>query len=132
MKAVPLALVFGVLVNACHRPASNDRTLGAELVGTWRWAAGTQGGGGATVLGADGKFVSKSTNRWASGSKEFSYEGRWDVKDGILTFSYLKTSEPKYMPVGKSDRMEIIRVDERELALLDFSENRTNILWRRN
>lgn len=82
------------------------------------------------MLGAEGKFVSRSTNRWAGGSKEFSYEGTWELKDGILTFTYLKTSERKDMPAGKSERLEIIRVDDTQLVVLDWSENRTNILWR--
>ena len=76
--------------------------------------------------------MSKSTNRWTGGSKEFSYEGTWDVKDGVLTLTYVKTSEPKSMPVGKLERWPIIRADDRELAVLDSSENRTNILLRSN
>ena len=94
------------------------------------WAVGSQGGGGATTLAADGTFVSKSTNRWTGGSKQFSYEGTWEIKDGVLAFTNVKTSEPKFMPVGKLDRLQIIRADDRELAFLDSSENRTNILKR--
>ena len=51
------------------------------------------------------------------------------MKDGVLTFTYVKTSEPKYIPAGKEDRYQIIRVRDRELAIL-ISENQTNILQR--
>jgi hypothetical protein len=132
MRFVPFAIVLGMVVTACHRPASSDDALRQKLVGTWVWSIGTEGGVGATTLAPDGSFVSKSMNRWPGGSKEFSYEGRWEIKDGLLTFTYLKTSEPEAMPVGKLEHLEIIRADNRELALLDSSENRTNILRRSN
>lgn len=131
MKLLPLALVVVGLANGCDRRNSGDSTLGQKLVGTWVWPVGSEGGAGATTLGADGRFVSRITNRWAGGSKEFNYEGTWGVEHGILTFTYIKTSEPTYMPAGKVDHSQILGVRDPELALLD-SDNRTNTLKRSN
>jgi len=88
---------------------------------------------GFTTFAANGNFVHKSTNPWANGSKEFSYEGTCQLQHEILIFTYTKTSEPKYMPVGKVERCQIIRAEEEELALWSGkSENSTNILRRIN
>lgn len=132
MKPLRLVMLLSVVLTACNQSVSGDNDLHRKLVGTWVWAIGAQGGGGVTTLAADGSFISKSTNRWTGGSKEFRYEGKWKAGEGVLTLTCLKTSEPEHIPVGKLDRFKIVRADNRELAILDSSENRTNILQRRD
>jgi len=98
---------------------------------TW---GGQEPSEGVTTLAPDGKFVSNSTNRWSSGSREFAYEGTWQVKDGILNLTYTKTSESKVMPVGRIEHCKIIRLNEDELAncqVLDGTLGTTNYLKRR-
>ena len=115
--------------------SSTDGKLGEKLLGTWTWGGEKPtGSGGVTILTPDGKFVSGSTNRWRSGSREFAYEGTWHVKDGILNFTYAKTSEPIAMPAGRIEHYNIIRLDEDELAIcevLDGSLGTTNSLKRK-
>jgi hypothetical protein len=126
VKLVLSILTFCMLLVACRRSSPTDSALRQKIVGTWQISYGV------TILAANGNFVCKATNRWSTGSKEFSYEGTWQLQDGILIFTYTKTSEPKYMPVGKVERCQVIRAEEQELALFFPSENETNILRRIN
>jgi hypothetical protein len=121
-----------MLLIACRRSSSGDSALRQKIVGTWGWTPEGRTSGGVTTFSANGNFVSKSTNRWATGSKEFSYEGTWRIQDGILISAYTKTSEPKYMPIGKVDRCQVIRAEDRDLVVFVPSENSTNILHRIN
>ena len=128
-----------VTLAACQRRdvssmSPTDAKLREKLLGTWTWGGEPEGSAGVNTLAPDGKFVSSSTNRWSSGSREFAYEGTWQVKDGILHLTYTKTSEPKDMPVGRIERYKIIRIDAEELAdcqMLDGSLGATNSLKRK-
>ena len=133
VKLVLSILTFCMLLVACRRSSPADSALHQKIVGTWAWTpVEAQTSGGVTTFAANGNFVFKGTNRWATGAKEFSYEGTWQIQDGILIFTLTKTSEPKYMPVGKVDRCKIIRADDRDLMLFAPSENSTNISHRIN
>ena len=132
MKFVVLTIVLGLIATACRQPSSPDAALRQKLVGTWVFTAGTKGGGGVTTFDADGNSVTDITNRWTGGSKEFHYQAKWKIKNANITFTYVKTSEPEYLPVGKSEHCQILKVDEQELVFLDSSDNHTNILQRSN
>src|SRR5882724_12090062 len=118
VKLVLSILTLCMLLVACRRSSPADSALRQKIVGTWEMPRKDGASVGFTTFAANGNFVHKSTNRWATGSKEFSYEGTWQLQDGILIFTYKKTSEPKYMPVGKVERCQVIRAEDRDLVLL--------------
>lgn len=108
-----------------------DRGLEQKVLGTWIYGDDKPGvgwSGGVTTLLQNRTFASRSTNRWAGGSKEFAYQGTWRVVEGVVVFTYTESSEPKDVPVGSSNRYEIVRLDEQELTTMDLSSGMTN-LW---
>ena len=91
------------------------------MIGTWK-----SGAEGNVNISSDGSFSSKF---YSSNKLIVSYEGIWQVKDGVWITTITKASGTRhYDPVGTVDRMKIIRVDDHELVT-DWG-HQTNLLSR--
>jgi hypothetical protein len=135
MKWVLRILTLSICLTACGRRqetqlSTAEKALRQQLLGTWISGVEKPGigwSGGVLTMRQDSTFVSRYTNRWANGSKEFAYEGTWTVKDRAVLFTYTKTSELKVVPAGTTDHCQIVRLDDQEFAWQDLSRGITNI-----
>jgi hypothetical protein len=135
MKRLLQLLILPILLTSCgKRPggqvSATDTPLAEKVVGTWIQGEDKPGigwSGGVTTIRRDRTYTSRSTNRWNGGSREFAYEGTWAVQGQVLLFTYTKSTEPKGYPVGSTQRCEIVRLDDRELASRDLSQDVTKV-----
>lgn len=86
------------------------------------WAYNSNSTQCTIVLDSNGSFRTTVTNT----SKQFSYEGKWEISNGILITTLTNTSEPKYEPPGRIDRFKILRLDESELVYKDEDKGDSN------
>ena len=71
-----------------------------------------------------------SAREKTAGAKEVVNEGMWGVPEGLLVFTYTKSTDPKVASGRRVDRYLVVRVDDQELALSDTSRRETNVLHR--
>jgi hypothetical protein len=128
-------LVLSLALSSCGKHheeqlSASDTALREKLVGTWTFGEEKPGiglSGGVTTFLPEGTFTSRSTNRWDGGSRQFAYEGTWTVKEGVVIVRHTKSSQPKDVPVGSGGRLQIVRLDGREVAWRDLSLNVTKV-----
>ena len=111
-------------------PGADKSTLDPRLQGPWTWDEKDSGSGSLTFA-PDGSYATRSTNRVGTGSKVVANEGRWGVKDGVLVFTYTRSTDPKVASGRRVDRYRVVRVDDKELALSDLVQSETNVFHRR-
>ena len=58
------------------------------------------------------------------GFKVFILGGKWEVEEKLLTIKVTSSSEPKLMPIGLKLSMEILFIDNVEIHLKDFMNNK--------
>jgi hypothetical protein len=121
--------LLGLLIMGCGR---RDALLHKQLTGTW-----VRGDSGVMTINSDGSFHSRWTNTLTNTTKEWIYDGTWDVRDGFLITTTMKSearNTTNSEAIGSVDHFTIIRVDATHLVTeltgeKDFGE--TNYFVRR-
>ena len=103
--------LLSLLLTGCSR---RDAVLHKQLTGTW-----TQGDSGVLTVNSDGSFHSRWTKELTNTTKEWIYEGEWEVRDGFFITTVTKSeaqNTTNYEPVGIVDRFTVIKVDATNLV----------------
>jgi len=112
LQLVVCSLVLAwVLIGCKENHSKNDTILRQNITGTWTYS--TNSTECRIVINPSGVFSTVATNM--NVPKEFIYEGKWKVLDNFMIVTLTKTSQPKFEPVGRIERFQIIRLTKTEL-----------------
>lgn len=115
---IGLALWSSLAQSADPPPKSpSDQEIRAKIVGTW--IVDTQVPNGISIKGyvtlaSDHTFVSKGTLKAGDKEQEIEYEGKWEIKEGVLIETITKSNN-KGPTVGTVTRDKVTRITEDEL-----------------
>jgi hypothetical protein len=107
VRVVSISILLVMLLTGCDR----DAKLSRQMAGTW-----THEGYFTLTLSSDGNFSSVLGS--ISASNYVAYVGTWLVKDELLVMTTTNASGTRpHEPIGTVDRLKIVMVDHRYLAL---------------
>jgi hypothetical protein len=128
IRLVICSLVLAwALIGCTSNGFKHSTTLHKDIVGTWAYS--TNSTQCTIVIDPDGTFSTIATN--VDIPKEFMYEGKWEVLDNFLITTLTKTSQPKFEPVGRIDRYQIIRLTKTEMIYREEKEGQVISLKRK-
>jgi hypothetical protein len=103
--------LLSLLITGCGR---RDTSLQKQLNGTW-----ARGDSGVMTVNSDGSFHSRWTGALTNATKEWIYDGTWEVRDRFLITTVTKSearNTTNSEAVGSIDRFTIVRVDDTHLV----------------
>lgn len=124
MRYAFIFVVISLLLTACER---RDTKLREQIIGTW-----THGDSGVMTLDSNGSFQSRWTIALTNITKEWKYDGAWNVKDGVLICVITNSSainSTNSVPIGSMEHWKLIRADASHLVLANGNE--TNLFDRK-
>jgi len=99
----------------------SDAEIRQKLVGVWIVDIGTNSqiysAKGTIAYASNSCYVAKAVVSEGNSSHEETYEGMWEVKQGILTATITNAIGIKGQPGKWFDHAKVVRIDERELIL---------------
>lgn len=122
-------IVFGLLLIGCNDRESSFRN---RLVGTWAYRNKNYKKYSVVTFFSDGRVNSKWTLVSSNDTKEWSYQGTWKVRDGILIFTVTNGSaknSTNLAAIGTVERYNIIKLDRDQLVIVDGQQ--TNVFDRK-
>lgn len=120
-------VLLGMLLTGCGR---RETTIQNQVAGTWFHDDSYYRC--VMKLVSDGSFHSRCTTTFTNATYEWSYDGTWEVKDGVLISTITNSSTKNtdhFEPVGTVDRVRIVEIDGSHLALA--IEDQTNLFVRK-
>jgi hypothetical protein len=118
---VKFALSFftiSLLLTGCN---SGDTKLRQQIAGDW-----INSYSNCTItIASNGSFTTRWTIVKSNFTSELTYQGRWQIKNGVMISTSTNVSGPEpHESVGTTDRNKIIRLNDRELFFENAKLNR--------
>lgn len=120
---------FAAMVRDPNGRNGKDDRWREALIGTWRLPLDDYGTGEITYS-ADGTMSGRISLETGRKKEEFTWSGKWEIKDGRLCEEIEESDMPGVLRPGRKTKDKIIEVNEKECRSFDSEMGETVTLQR--